>query len=333
MAKRVLVTGACGFIGSHLAEELVRQGYAVRALVQYNSLGRRGWLDDTPADLLEGMEIVASDIRDPFAVRELVHGCDTVFHLAALIAIPHSYSAPHAYVETNINGTLNVLQAAVASGVGRIIHTSTSEVYGSAQCTPMTEEHPLKAQSPYAATKIAADQLALSFQRSFDAPVVVVRPFNTYGPRQSARAVIPTIITQLAAGLRRIRLGALAPQRDFNFVRDTVRGFIAAQNAPELIGEVVNVCSGYAASIGDTFHLIRGIMGVEAEVEEDAQRLRPAASEVDCLLGDSSKMRRLSGWAPRREGRDGLRQGLEETVAWFGRPGSLDRYRPAEYAR
>lgn len=333
MARRALVTGACGFIGSHLAEELVRQGYAVRALTQYNSFGRRGWLEDSPADLRQSMEIVAGDIRDPFAVRGFVRGCDTIFHLASLIAIPYSYEAAHSYVDTNVHGALNILHAAMECGVERIIHTSTSEVYGSAQFVPMTEKHPLHAQSPYAATKIAADQLALSYFRSFGTPVVVVRPFNTYGPRQSARAVIPTIITQLAAGKRRIRLGALTPQRDFNFVHDTVQGFIAAERTPELLGEVVNVCSDFAVSIEETFNVLCEVMGVEAEVEQDPDRLRPSGSEVDRLLGESAKMRRLSGWHPAYEGREGLRRGLTTTVEWFTSADRLYLYRPNEYMR
>jgi len=331
MTAPVLVTGACGFIGSHLAEELVRQGRQVRALTQYNSFGWRGWLEHADCALRDAMEIVAGDVRDPFAVRQAMQGCGSVFHLAALIAIPYSYAAPQSYVATNVSGTLNVLQAALELGLERVVHTSTSEVYGSARFTPITEEHPLQAQSPYAATKVAADQLALSYRRSFGLPVTVLRPFNTFGPRQSTRAVIPTIVTQLASGQRDIRLGALSPQRDFNFVMDTVQGFIDAEASESALGEVLNLASGHAVSIGELFELIAGIMGLEARVVCDEQRIRPPESEVDCLLGDSTRLQELTGWRPRRSGAQGLRLGLEETVHWFSDPAHLAMYRPNEY--
>lgn len=332
MSRTVLVTGACGFIGSHLAEELVRQGFNVRAMTLYNSFGRRGWLDHAEPELLQGMEILAGDVRDPFFVRQAVRGCDSVLHLAALIAIPYSYVAPQSYVETNVSGTLNVLEAAREHGCARVVHTSTSEVYGSAQFTPMTEEHPLSAQSPYAATKIAADQLALSYHKSFGLPVAVLRPFNTFGPRQSTRAVIPTIITQLAAGARVLRLGALAPERDFNFVGDTVAGFLAVERAPDVEGRVLNLSSGHSVSIGHTARLIMEVMGVAADIEQEEARLRPAASEVDRLLGEASRLRAATGWAPGLEGADGLRRGLEITARWFSDPANLALYRAGEYA-
>jgi len=280
----------------------------------------------------EGREILATDSRDPFAVRQAVNGCQSVLHLAALIAIPYSYVAPQSYVATNIGGTLNVLEAARDCGVERLVHTSTSEVYGSARFTPMTEAHPLQAQSPYAATKIAADQLALSYHKSFGLPVVVLRPFNTFGPRQSTRAVIPAIITQLAAGAQTLRLGALAPVRDFNFVLDTVAGFIAAESAPGVEGEVLNLCSGHAVSIGETAKLIMEIMGVAARIEQEDARLRPAASEVDRLQGDAALMRARTGWSPRYEGEAGLRAGLADTARWFANPANLALYRAGEYA-
>jgi NAD dependent epimerase/dehydratase len=328
--KRILVTGADGFIGSHLTEELVRQGLEVRAFVLYNSFGSWGWLDQAPAEIRRGLDLFAGDVRDPHGVATAMKGCDVVLHLAALIAIPYSYHSPDTYLETNIRGTLNVLQAARALGLSRVVHTSTSEVYGTARFVPITEEHPLQGQSPYAATKIGADQLALSFHRSFATPVTVVRPFNTYGPRQSARAVIPTIITQLASGRRTIRLGALAPTRDFNFVTDIVAGFIKAAEADESVGEVTNFGSGFEISVGDTARLIMEVMGVEATIEEEPQRLRPQGSEVERLLADNSKARAL-GWAPRYFGEAGLRRGLAETVAWFTQPQNLSRYRADQY--
>ncbi len=328
--KRILITGADGFIGSHLTEALVRQGSTVRAFVLYNSFGSWGWLDTVPREIRSQLDVFAGDVRDAHGVATAMRGCEVVLHLAALIAIPYSYHSPDTYVETNIKGTLNVLQAARALGVERVVHTSTSEVYGTARSIPITEEHPLSGQSPYAATKIGADQLALSFHRSFGTPVVVARPFNTYGPRQSARAVIPTIITQIAAGAQAIRLGSLSPTRDFNFVGDTVSAFLRVTESDDCVGQVVHFGTGHEISIGDTARLILGIMRSEARIESDEQRLRPAASEVDRLCADSKKARAL-GWAPAYGGLDGLRRGLQETVAWFLSPENLGRYQSDRY--
>ena len=296
--QKILVTGADGFIGSHLTEELVRQGYDVRAFVFYNSFNSWGWLDHSPADIKGKFEVFAGDIRDPHGVKEALRGCTVVLHLAALIAIPYSYHSPDTYVDTNIKGTLNILQAARELGVEKVIHTSTSEVYGTAQFVPITEEHPLQGQSPYSATKIGADQLALSFYRSFNLPVAVIRPFNTYGPRQSARAVIPTIISQIASGKKEIKLGALSPTRDFNYVKDTVQGFIAVAGSDQSIGEVINIGSNYEISIGDLVQTISRLMNTDIEIKTDSQRLRPEKSEVERLWADNSKARRLLGWEP-----------------------------------
>lgn len=329
--KKILITGADGFIGSHLAEALVRQGFDVRAFVLYNSFNSWGWLDHAPADIQSSLDVFAGDIRDPNGVRTAMQGCDAVLHLAALIAIPYSYHSPDTYVDTNIKGTLNVLQAAREVGVARVIHTSTSEVYGTARFVPITEEHPLQGQSPYSASKIGADQLAYSFFASFETPVVIARPFNTYGPRQSARAVIPTIISQLASGSRKIKLGALHPTRDFNYVADTVDAFIAALNSDKGLGEVVNFGSNFEVSIGDTVSLIANVMGTEVEIETDAVRLRPEKSEVERLWADNSKARALFGWEPRYAGVDGLRRGLSETAAWFTNPTNLAGYKSGRY--
>ncbi len=331
MAKRILVTGAEGFIGSHVAEHLIRQGYRVRALVLYNSFGSHGWLEESPEEIRDNLEIVLGDVRDPFAVREAVRGCDGVLHLAALIAIPYSYRAPDSYVDTNITGTLNVLQAVRDLQTPRLICTSTSEVYGTAQYVPIDEAHPLTAQSPYAATKIAADQLALSFYRSFETPVALLRPFNTYGPRQSARAVIPTIITQLLSGRRELHLGSLAPTRDFNYVGDIARAFAAALKAPEIDGQVINVGSQFEITIGDTVQAIMEVCGVEATIITDSQRLRPEKSEVERLFSDSRKAERLLDWQPEHGGLEGFRRGLDKTVAWFRNPAILSRYKAELY--
>jgi dTDP-glucose 4,6-dehydratase len=322
-----LVTGADGFIGSHLTECLVRRGYNVRAFVLYNSFGSWGWLDHSPRDVREAIDVFAGDIRDPHGVRRAMQECDFVLHLAALIAIPYSYHSPDTYVDTNVKGTLNVVQAARELGVEKVLHTSTSEVYGTARTVPITEDHPLTGQSPYSATKIAADQIALSFYHSFETPVAVIRPFNTYGPRQSARAVIPTIITQIAGGYRAIRLGALHPTRDFSYVADTVHGFVAALESDNGIGEVTNLGSGFEISIGDTLALIAGIMDVEVKVETDAQRLRPEKSEVNRLCADNSKARSLWGWQPAFGGLDGFRRGLTETVRWFSNKDNSHGYK------
>lgn len=328
---RILVTGADGFIGSHLTEELVRQGFDVRAFVFYNSFNSWGWLDRCASDVAGQFEIFSGDVRDPYGVRTAMKGCDAVLHLAALIAIPYSYHSPDAYVDTNVKGTLNVVQAARDLGVSRVIHTSTSEVYGTARFIPITEDHPLQGQSPYSATKIGADQIAMSFHNSFGTPVVILRPFNTYGPRQSARAVIPTVISQIASGKRTIKLGSLHPTRDFNYVSDTVRGFIAALTSERAIGEVINIGSNYEISIGDTAHTIAQVMNVEIEIITDDQRLRPEKSEVERLWASNAKARELLDWHPLFGGLDGFKRGLAETVAWFEQPGNLRGYKPDLY--
>jgi dTDP-glucose 4,6-dehydratase len=329
--RKVLVTGAAGFIGSHLTEALVRKNFSVRAFVHYNSMGSNGWLDSSPREIRDQLDVFSGDIRDPNGVRTAMKGCDAVFHLAALIAIPYSYHSPDTYVETNIRGTLNVLQAARDMDVSHVLLTSTSEVYGTAQFVPITEEHPLQAQSPYSASKIGADQLALSFERSFGTPVTIVRPFNTYGPRQSARAVIPTIITQIAAGQRVIKLGSIRPTRDFNFVGDTVAGFLAAQATKAGIGEVINIGSGFEISISDVARMIAELMGAKIEIEQDAVRLRPERSEVDRLWASNAKAKKLLGWSPQAGGADGLRWGLEQTISWFTKNENLARYRANAY--
>ncbi len=329
--SKILVTGADGFIGSHLIEALVDAGYDVRAFVLYNSSNSWGWLDHVSPRVKKEIEVIAGDIRDPYRTRFAVQGCDTVLHLAALIAIPYSYQSPDAYVETNVRGTLNVLQAARDFGIRRVICTSTSEVYGTAQFVPMTEEHPLQAQSPYAASKIAADMMALSFHAAYGTPVVVLRPFNTYGPRQSARAVIPTIITQIASGNRKIKLGALHPTRDFSFVRDTAKGFLQAANCDALIGQVANIGSGFEIAISDTARMIAEAMGVEIEIECDQKRLRPLASEVDRLFAATGKAQRIMNWNPEYGGLDGFKRGLVETAEWFRNPANLAYYKIDRY--
>lgn len=329
--KKVLVTGADGFIGSHLTEHLVRQGYDVKAFVYYNSFNAWGWLDHISDDIKKQLEVFSGDIRDPFGVEEAMKGCDAVLHLAALIAIPYSYHSPATYVETNISGTLNVLQAARKLGVQRVLHTSTSEVYGTALRVPIDEEHPLQGQSPYSATKIGADQMALSFYRSFEVPVTVVRPFNTYGPRQSARAVIPTIITQVAAGNSEIKLGALEPTRDFNFVEDTVAGFVKTLTADNVDGEVVNLCSSFEISIGDTARLIGQCMGKDISVIQDEQRIRPEKSEVERLFGDNAKAKKMLGWEPEFGGLEGFKKGMSKTIEWFTKKENLQKYKADQY--
>ncbi len=326
---KVLVTGADGFIGSHLAEHLVRRGYDVKAFILYNSFNSWGWLDRSP--LAKEMEIFAGDVRDPNGVRAAMKGCSAVLHLAALIAIPYSYHSPDTYVDTNIKGTLNVVQAARDLGLSRVVHTSTSEVYGTARFVPITEEHPLQGQSPYSATKIGADQLALSYYRSFDTPVAVLRPFNTYGPRQSARAVIPTVITQIANGAKEIKLGSLAPTRDFNFVTDTVRAFEAMLHADRAVGHVLNAGSGFEVSIGDTARMIAEVMGADISITCEAERLRPAKSEVERLWADNSRLRELTGWTPQYGGLDGFKRGLAETAAWFTSNENLRGYKSDIY--
>jgi NAD dependent epimerase/dehydratase len=329
--KTILVTGADGFIGSHLTESLVSQGYQVRAFVLYNSFNSWGWLDHSPKEILDSLEVFSGDIRDPYGVKAAMQGCDIVLHLAALIAIPYSYHSPATYVDTNITGTLNVVQAARELGVQKVVHTSTSEVYGTAQFVPITEEHPLQGQSPYSASKIGADQIAMSFYRSFGTPVSIIRPFNTYGPRQSARAVIPTVITQIANGNRKIKLGALHPTRDFNYVKDTVRGFITIAESQNSVGEVINIGSNFEISIGDTVNLIAEAMDVDIEIETDDVRLRPEKSEVNRLWADNSKAKRLVGWEPLYGGREGFKRGLAETAAWFMNPANLVGYKSDRY--
>lgn len=331
MSQTVLVTGADGFIGSHLTEALVRAGYKVRAFVLYNSFNSWGWLDRCAPEVNGKFEVFAGDIRDPHGVRTAMQGCDAVLHLAALIAIPYSYHSPDTYVDTNIKGTLNIVQAARELGLSKVIHTSTSEVYGTARFVPITEEHPLQGQSPYSASKIGADQIALSFHAAFGTPVTIIRPFNTYGPRQSARAVIPTIITQIANGKRELKLGALHPTRDFNFVADTVAGFLAALKSDRGVGEVINLGSNYEISIGDTARTIAEVMGANIQVLSDAQRLRPEKSEVDRLWASNAKAAELLAWKPAYGDLDGFRRGLAETVEWFSASENLGMYKADIY--
>lgn len=329
--KKILVTGSDGFIGSHLTEELVRQGYDVRAFTYYNSFNSWGWLDHSPKEIKDNLDVFAGDIRDPHGVKEAMKGCDAVLHLAALIAIPYSYHSPDTYVDTNVKGTLNIVQAARELGVQKVVHTSTSEVYGTAQFVPITEDHPLQGQSPYSASKIGADQMAISFYRSFDTPVAVIRPFNTYGPRQSARAVIPTIISQIASGKKNIHLGALHPTRDFNYVKDTVQGFIDVMNSEKSIGEVINIGSNYEVSIGETVEMIAEVMGADITITTDEERMRPEKSEVNRLWADNQKAKELLGWKPKYGGKDGLKRGLKETAEWFTNPENLKQYKADVY--
>lgn len=326
-SERVLVTGADGFIGSHLVEALVSRGYKVKAFVQYNSFSSWGWLDSISNDILQSIEIFEGDIRDPNGVRTAMADVTSVLHLAALIAIPYSYHSPDTYVATNVNGTLNVLQAAKQFGIDKVVHTSTSETYGTALTVPISESHPLQGQSPYSATKIAADQLAYSFYCSFNLPVSIVRPFNTYGPRQSARAVIPSIIIQLLAGKQDLELGSLSPTRDFNFVEDTVSGFIRCLESSASVGEVINIGSGFEVSIGDLVDMISSLMDKEVNVVEDKQRFRPIKSEVNRLLCDNSKARQLLEWTPTYAGFDGLSNGLSATIDWFAKPENIAKYK------
>ena len=303
----------------------------MRAFVQYNSFGSWGWLDEAPASVRKDLDVFAGDVRDPHGVRTAMAGCDVVLHLAALIAIPYSYHSPDTYVDTNIKGTLNIVQAARDLGVERVVHTSTSEVYGTARFVPITEDHPLQGQSPYSASKIGADQIALSFHAAFGTPVTVIRPFNTYGPRQSARAVIPTVISQIAAGAREIRLGAVHPTRDFTFVSDTARAFELLAECDAAVGQVVNAGSGFEISIGDTARAIMELMGREVSIVTDEQRLRPEASEVERLWADSERMRALTGWTPDHGGLEGFRRGLDQTIGWFTDPANLARYKTDRY--
>lgn len=329
--KKILVTGADGFIGSHLTEELIRRGFNVRAFVLYNSFNSWGWLDHAESEIKKNLDIFAGDVRDPHGVKTAMKGCDVVFHLAALIGIPYSYHSPDTYVDTNIKGTLNIVQAARELGVAKVLHTSTSEVYGTARFVPITEEHPLQGQSPYSASKIGADQIAMSFYLSFGTPVSIVRPFNTYGPRQSARAVIPTVITQIASGSRKIKLGAMHPTRDFNYVKDTVNGFIAIAESDKTVGEVINIGSNYEVSIGDTVKLIAELMNKEIDIDTDTKRIRPENSEVERLWAENAKAKKLTGWEPAYGQREGFKRGLQETIAWFRNPENIRQYKPGEY--
>lgn len=323
--ENVLVTGADGFIGSHLTEMLVKEGYKVKALSQYNSFNYWGCLEDV--NCLEDIEVISGDIRDPTFCKKITKDIDVVYHLAALIAIPYSYIAPDSYVDTNIKGTLNICQAALENSVSRLIHTSTSEVYGTAQYVPIDEGHPLQPQSPYSASKIAADAMAMSFFNTFDLPLTIARPFNTYGPRQSARAVIPTIISQIASGMRQIKLGDVTPTRDFNYVEDTCRGFLQLSKCDKAIGEAVNIGSNFEISVGDTLNLIREIMNSDVEFLIEEQRRRPGKSEVFRLWCDNTKIRSLTGFAPRVD----LRSGLKATVEWFTQPKILAKYKADIY--
>jgi NAD dependent epimerase/dehydratase len=323
--KKTLITGADGFIGSHLTELLVRQGHAVKALSQYNSFNHWGWLEDLSC--LTDIEVVSGDVRDPHFCRHITKDVGQVFHLAALIAIPYSYAAPQSYVDTNVNGTLNMCQAALDNGVERFIHTSTSEVYGTAQYVPINEAHPLQPQSPYSASKIGADAIAMSFHHAFGLPLTVARPFNTYGPRQSARAVIPTIIGQIASGVAQIKLGDTTPTRDFNFVSDTCEGFSQLAQSAEAIGQVVNIGSNTEISVGDTLNMIKDIMSSQVEFVSEDARLRPSQSEVFRLWCDNQKIHQLTGY----QAQVGLRDGLTKTIEWFTQPHNLAKYKTGIY--
>ncbi len=329
--SKILVTGADGFIGSHLTEALVLAGYNVRAFVLYNSNNSWGWLDNCHKDVKNNFEVFSGDIRDPYGVKKAMEGCDAVLHLAALIAIPYSYHSPDTYIDTNVKGTLNVLQAAKELGVKRVVQTSTSEVYGSAISVPINEDHRLQGQSPYSASKIGADQLAYSFFASFDLPVVIVRPFNTYGPRQSARAVIPTIISQIAAGNKEIKLGALSPTRDFNYIEDTVQAFIAALDSDNGLGEVVNFGSNFEISIADTASLIAETMSRDVDFVSDELRFRPENSEVDRLWADNTKAKKLFNWSPKYASREGFKKGIHKTAEWFLDKDNLSYYKTDIY--
>ncbi len=323
--KTVLVTGADGFIGSHLTEMLLKKGYKVRALSQYNSFNYWGWLEDIPKS--NNLEIVSGDIRDPYFCKVITKDVDLIFHLAALIAIPYSYDAPDSYVDTNVKGTLNICQAAKERGNIRVIQTSTSEVYGTAQYVPIDEKHPKQPQSPYSASKIGADAIALSFYNAFNLPVTIARPFNTYGPRQSARAIIPTIITQIANGVKQIKLGDLSPTRDFNFVKDTCQGFIALAESDKTIGEEINIASNHEISMQDTLNLIKEIMNSDIKFITEESRLRPKNSEVFRLWGDNTKIKTLTDFEPKYS----IREGLQITCNWFKNPDNLKKYKSNIY--
>ena len=325
MSVRALITGADGFIGSHLTEILVAKGYKVKALSQYNSFNNWGWLEDI--NCKDQIEVLTGDIRDPHYCKHIMRDVHIIFHLAALIAIPYSYVAPDSYVDTNIKGTLNICQAAKENGNIRIIHTSTSEVYGTAQYVPIDEKHPLQPQSPYSATKIAADAMAMSFYNAFELPVTIARPFNTYGPRQSARAVIPTIITQIANGMKEIKLGDVSPTRDFNYVEDTCRGFLALAESDGSIGQTVNIGSNFEISVGDTLNIIKELMDSDVEFVTDEQRIRPEKSEVFRLWCDNTQIEKLTGFQPQVD----IREGLQRTIDWFTSEDRLSKYKAGIY--
>ncbi len=325
--KKVLITGADGFIGSHLVEELLDEGCKVRAFVYYNSFNSWGWLDTFPKEKLQQIEVIAGDIRDPHGVRNVMKDIEIVFHLAALIAIPYSYNSPDTYIDTNVKGTLNIVQAARELGIERVLVTSTSEVYGTALYVPIDEKHPRQGQSPYSATKIGADAMADSFYRSFNVPITIVRPFNTYGPRQSARAVIPTIISQLLSGKTEIKLGALHPTRDLVFVRDTVKGFIEIAKNDATIGQEVNIAMMEEISIGDLAQNIINLINPEAKILTDSERLRPEKSEVERLFGSNLKIKELTNWQPKYS----IESGLKETIQWFSEPKNLAQYKTDIY--
>ena len=327
----VFVTGADGFIGSHLVELLVRSGYQVRAYVLYNSFNSWGWLDSLPEEIKSQLDVIPGDVRDHHRTKTAMIGCQSVIHLAALIAIPYSYHSPTSYVETNIKGTLNVMQAARELGIEKIIHTSTSEVYGTAQFVPITEEHPLQGQSPYSATKIGADQMAMSFYCSFNTPIITLRPFNTYGPRQSSRAIIPTVITQIAAGKRELALGSLSPTRDLNYVVDTVSAYLAALESDAGVGEVINIGSHHEISMRELVFLIAKLMDADINIRTEQCRVRPENSEVERLVASNEKAKNLLNWTPKYAGLSGLEMGLIETITWFTRQENLRHYKAELY--
>jgi len=329
--KKVLITGADGFIGSHLTEKLIKKGCRVKAFVFYNSFNSWGWLDHIPKEIKKQIEIFNGDIRDPFGVATATKECDVIFHLAALIAIPYSYHSPATYIDTNIKGTLNVMQAVKTHNIEKVIHTSTSEVYGTAQFVPITEEHPLQGQSPYSASKIGADQIAWSFFTSFDTPVATIRPFNTYGPRQSLRAVIPTLITQIAAENKKIKLGALSPTRDFNFVDDITKAFIKIAESDNTIGKTMNAGSNFEVSINDTAKLIAKLMNKKIEIISEKERLRPEKSEVNRLWADNTRIKELTDWEPEYSGIEGFKKGLDHCIKWYSNPDNLSMFKTDIY--
>ena len=331
VGKKILITGADGFIGSHLVEHLINSGYSVKAFVFYNSFGAWGWLDSLPFEIKNNIEIFMGDIRDPHGVKTAMQGCDVVLHLAALIGIPYSYHSPDTYIDTNVKGTLNVVQAARELGVSKVVHTSTSEVYGTARYVPIDEAHPLQGQSPYSASKIGADQIAMSFYTSFNVPVSIIRPFNTYGPRQSARAFIPTVIAQIASDCNNIKLGSLHPTRDFTFVKDTAKAFITVAESDHSIGEVINAGSNFEISMEATVQVIAELMDADIDIVEDEQRIRPINSEVERLWADNEKIKKLTHWQPEYASISGFKRGLQETIQWFLQNENIKNYKPTVY--